>query len=385
MSKRFDVLILGGEPASFACARELVLQGTRVAHVFPSPFGLSGASRDIGLAYPELGEPWERLRDAVGEEIGLEFHRWSRAGVEELTQLASDQPFFRRGSRLAVARTDTEVKLMGQDALERQKIGDELRLMSGAAASNYAPLSDLIQASFETHTIAFPPVPLMEFLHQKLMEHEAYTSVPLPAGEEWARCRLEEGSEGPELHWDDQTLSAEVVVVAAATESRRILGRFNSVLVALPGQAFRSPPLREVSRSSVVGISGAWGYERFRFDAEQRLLGCGINPAGGLAPAEPEVEPEVQEVFLRRSRALFMELFAEAEECLRWGVHFTVTCDGLPLLGPLPGKPRVQVVEGFGVSAWSRGYQAGRVIGQALTRERFRNPLLERCSVRRLI
>lgn len=381
----YDVLVVGGEPAAFSCADRLTSRGTRVAHIYATPFGLLGASRDIGLAYPELGEPWERLRDALGQEVGEEFHHWGKSGIEALTEVADHEAFFTRGSRLAVARNESEAKLTGSDAIARQTIGDEVRLMSGAAASNYAPLSDLLQASFETHAAAFPPVKLSEFLANRLRQRENYQAFPLEASTAWAQCRLDEHEGRPRVVWSEEDgLQGEVVVVAAALESGRFLNKYSSVLVGLPGQAFRSPPLREVSRSSVVGVSGAWGYERFRFDPEMRLLGCGVDPTKG-ACATLEVDSAVLEVFLQRSRALFMDLFCEVEDLLQWGVQFTLSCDGLPVLGPVPGDPRVHVIAGFGTSSWSRGYRAGQVIAEALTTEKYRNPLLTRCSARRFL
>lgn len=386
MSQQHDVLILGGEPAAFACADILTAKGVKVAHLYGTPFGLLGASRDIGLAYPEMGEPWERLRDALGEEIGKEFHQWGKAGVESLTGAAHQESFFRRGSRIAVSRTEQEASLSGTDALDRQQIGDEVRLMSGAAASNYAPVIDLLQASFETHAAAFPPVPMLEFLAARLAQRPSYYAQPLTVAQEWQSCQLQHTPQGPQVRWgESETLQAEVVVVAAARESARFLNGFGSVLVSLPGQAFRTPPLREVCRSSVVGVTGSWGYERFRFDPEQRLVGCGINPSGGLVEDGPAVNEKSLEVFFNRSRELFMDLFCELDEVLQWGVEFTVSCDGLPVLGPLSGQPRVQVIAGFSTSAWSRGYRAGEVVAEALTQEKYHNPLLARCSPRRFL
>ena len=380
------VVVLGGEPAALACAARLLHEGARVTHLFPSPWGLLGASRDIGFAYPELGEPYERLAYALGEETAGEFHRWGRQGIDLLSQEAQDSEGLRRGSRLWLTRNEQEAKLAGFDALHRSRTrGDEVRLMSGAAGSNYAPLSTLVeQAGFETHAVSFVPTQLCEILAERLRRHEAYQDVELSAEQEWKTVRIECQKDSVEVVWgENERLECDVVVVAAGLESSSILGKFEQVLVPLLGQAFLSAPLRETTRASVVGLTASWGFERYRFDPELRLLACGIDPSDGVRHEQAVALPEVQDAFWKRACGLFSDLAASGEPIAQWGVLFTTTCDGLPLLGPLPGEPRVHIATGFSTSAWSRGYAAGDELAKCLAGGE--TPLLmQRCSPRRL-
>lgn len=379
-----EVLVLGGEPAALSCAARLLHEGARVAHVYPQPWGLAGASRDIGVAYPELGEPLERLEYSLGAELAAELHAWGREGIDLLSAHCRDWEGLRRGSRLSVCRSEVEAKLSGSDALDRQRLGDEVRLMSGGAASNYAPLSTFVhQASFETHTLAFAPAPLCEHLAAGLAINAGYHAYPLAAAT-WASCGV--GRDGGEVRacWDGGEVRAEVAVIAAAHESGRLLGKFGNVLVPLLGQAFRSEPLRECSRSSVLAITASWGHERYRFDEERRLLGCGIAPSSGDRHEQPVVLDHAQEALWRRAVTIFSDLSRSGPDILRWGALFTTTCDGLPLLGPLPGEPRILVAAGFSTSAWSRGYQAGHYLASCLARGGASSGLMSRCSPRRL-
>ncbi len=379
-------MLLGGEPAALSCAARLLRGGARVVHLFPEPWGLFGASRDIGVAYPELGEPLERLEYALGPEAAAELHAWGKDGVNALLQAAEGLEGLRRGSRLQLSRDEGSAALSARDALDRQRLGDEVRLMSGAAASNYAPLSTSVhQACFETHAIAFAPAPLCEQLQASLSESPSYTAVPLTA-EQWANCRVESGVGEAVATWPCGEARGEAAVVAAAFESARLLNRFSRALVPLLGQAFRSAPLREKARSSVVGITSSWGLERYRFDEESRLLGCGIDPGSGEFYPRPVVLESMQETLWKRAGGLFSDLGESTEEALRWGVLFCTTCDGLPLLGPLPGETRRHVIAGFGTSAWSRGFRAGQLIADSLLQgRRSDGGLLDRCSPRRLV
>lgn len=385
LAEQGDVVIVGGEPAALGCAARLLDQGASVIHVYPVPWGLRGASRDIGLAYPENGEPLERLVYSLGEQLASEWHEWGKLGVELLAELAAGSDGFRRGSRLLVSRSEQTARLDASDALDRQRLGDEVRLMSGGAASNYAPLATSVrQASFETHALSFAPVPVCEHLCLQLQQRSGYRAIELD-GEAWSRCAVGKEMGSVTVEWGSGQATGEVAMVAAAFDSARLLGKFERALVPLLGQAFRSQPLRETTRSSVVGLTASWGYERYRFDQERRLLACGIDPGGGEYHSAPIVAEAHQQKVWQRACEIFADLAQTGQDILRWGVLFTSTCDGLPLLGPLPGEPRIQLAAGFSTSAWSRGLAAGDALARCLLEGGRGTALLRRCSPRRLV
>ena len=380
------VLVVGAEPAAFSCCAELLESGLSVRHVYPAPLGLHGSSRDIGLAYPELGEPWERLVYALGEEIAMELHRWSGGGVEDLESRFPE--LVRRGSRLSVTRTEQETKLLSGDALQRSKppVNDEVRLMSGPAVSNYAPIHTAHFGAFETHAVSFAPVAVLEALSKQLKENPLYESCAVQG--DWDKFRVCCSASSVKAVGAGETLAeGDLAVVAAGMATGRLLDRFEKALVPIRGQAFRSRPLKERTRSSVVGVTASWGFERYRFDDEFRLLGCGVDPSGsGVGEETNDVNAKVMRVVLNRAAQLFTDFDAEDEESLmRWAVEFDGTCDGLPILGALTGEPRIQVACGFSLSAWSRGWEAGRrVAGAVLGREdETVSRLIARCSPRR--
>lgn len=382
MNNQVDVVVVGSEPAALACCLQLLQTGATVGHVFPEPFGLIGSTRDIGLAYPELGEPWPRIEDSLGQEIALEYHLWGKRGVERLQEMAPQSTT--RGARLVLTRSEIESKWLSEDALARQAFGDESRLMSGAAASNYAPLSSTELVSLETHALAFAPVTVTAELILALQSYPNYTHRGLDAETEWPKCRVRSDFGGG-VKWSDgaeDVLNGAVTVVAAAMDTVKILGKFKKVLTPMLGQAFRSAPLRETCRTNVVGLTSSWGYERYRFDSENRLLACGIDPNQDFSSDTAVVNESVQQRFQERSCQFFTDLHL-SQDFLRWAAVYANTCDGLPILGPLSGDPSVHVACGFSTSAWSRGVTAGIEIAKALNSNSSLSPLLERCSPRR--
>lgn len=379
-----QVLLIGNEPAAFSAALTLAEAGLSVRHVHETPFGLDGASRDIGLVYPELGEPWERLEYALGQELALEFQRWGKNGVENLIERLPAS--MERGSRLSIARTELEGNLLASDAVKRsqQPVCDDVRLMSGAAASNYAPIDGAHLASFETHALNFVPVKVCEKLASQLSEFTNYRAIPLES-DQYKSLELTFLQERVALRGIDGLEEVgDLCLLGTSLETRALLGRFDRVLLPLTAVAFRSQPLKERTRTSVVGITAGWGSERYRFDTELRLLGCGINPSQDFTQAS-ENDNKSWDILRERATQLFTDFHCPLEELLRWSLNFTITCDGLPLLGPLPGEPRVQLCVGFGSSAWSRGWEAGRRLAQAIagSGEEIQSPLMERCNSRR--
>jgi glycine/D-amino acid oxidase-like deaminating enzyme len=382
-----DILVVGSEPAAFSAALALTENGQSVKHVFLQPFGLLGSARDIGLAYPELTEPFERLSYSIGEELALEFHQWSKDGVEDLTRRLPH--LVERGSRLALTRTEQESELTAADAICRSKppVNDEVRLMSGAAVSNYAPVDGALQGSFETHAISFLPIKVMEALHSLLREKPGYEAKPVSKIEEWQEIRLLAQEDAVQARNSNEELaSGDIALVAAGLDTRFLLGRFSKTLCPVLGQAFRTPPLKEMTRSSVLGLTSSWGYERYRFDQERRLYGCGIDPTG-MSPVgeEAEVVEKTMTRLLGRAAQLFTDFDGVDDQLMKWGVQFTGSCDGLPILGPLPGQPRIQVAAGFSFSAWSRGWTAGLRLAHAIVNgdQSQGSSLLKRCSPRR--
>ncbi len=389
---RADLLVFGAEPAAFAAASACLEAGFRVLHLLPEPLGLLGASRELGLAHCELGEPWERLLAALGGEHARAYRDSAREGIDRLHALLSsladgvESATCTRGTRLVLARSRSAGELIVEDALARQQEGEQVRLMSGAAASNYAPVISSEYACLETHCLRFSPVRALAELRSHLESHEGYTAVALEVSRGFERCSLQVRGSGVELSWEGSQgrvrCLAEALLCCAGLASVSLLRRFRRVLIGLQVEAFRTAALRERARTNVVGLTASWGYEQYYFDSQRRLVAAGRDPQGGLAEAlVPEVDEEVGTRMVERALELFPDLLPDLVE-QHWAYLWTASCDGLPLLGPLPGEPKIWVCEGFGPAAWSRGFRLGEAVGQALAGGES-HPLLARCSPKR--
>lgn len=387
-----DLVIFGGEPAAFSAAATCLKAGFRVLHLVPSPAGLLGSSREIGLAHCELGEPWERLLFSLGEEHAQAFRRSARDGIDELygrittESSEGDRGLCSRGTRLVLSRSEVDAELLVADALARQQEGEQVRLMSAAAASNYAPVRAFGYTCLETHCLRFTPVRVLKALQAELDQHQLYSAMPVDVADGFERFEWRVGGFGVEIRHAidgrEVRCRGEVLLCCAGLAAVPFLGRLRRQLLGLQLEAFRSAPLRESTRTNVAGVTASWGHEQYCFDGERRLLGVGRDPQGGLADSLcPEVDSRVSLRLVERAMELFPDLDSSLVE-QQWAYLWTVSCDGLPLLGPLPGEPRVWLCEGFGGAAWSRGYRLGSLVGESLANGDT-HPLVNRCSPRR--
>jgi glycine/D-amino acid oxidase-like deaminating enzyme len=50
----------------------------------------------------------------------------------------------------------------------------------------------------------------------------------------------------------------------------------------------------------------------------------------------------------------------------RWSAIMTFTCDGLPILGPIPGRPRFVACTGFNGRQYGLGLRAGQAVAAGI-------------------
>ncbi|MEZ4238476.1 MAG: FAD-dependent oxidoreductase [Myxococcota bacterium] len=160
---------------------------------------------------------------------------------------------------------------------------------------------------------------------------------------------------------DGGVLRCEVVVWADGTAH------------AEPALASLVWPVREQAR--VVGLSrplpalvgrAGHGWTGFRGlgDGRAVVTGCRwATPHLEVGEREPVVVPVVQERLLGFAQA---HLPVDGAEGPQWAWITAHSCDGLPLVGPIPGDPRRLVCAGFGGQAWGLGPAAAALLVDGL-------------------
>lgn len=358
-----DVALVGASPANIEIGLRLRRAGVSVALLEANPLGSTGAVRDIGLALPGLNEHYWSLCQALDRPVVSGWWDFSYRGLKlleaRLEQLCPDSGWV-RGGLLQLSAGEPEWNEIVSSARMMSEDGFDSRLMSEAAATNYAPVESVGGVAYVPGAICFDPLALCHqgvdsfkseggrFVYGEVLEVERVG--------EAVRCKLESGQ-----------VYAEMAVVSAGHRSRTLLGMTRESLFPLRGQAFSTAAVREGPRGSTPAVACNRGHERYRRNRDGGMLVSGINPGSTFREKTEvaEVDPEFQAVLEQLARDRFPEMRRVAVEA-RWGVVHTYSADGLPLIGTLPGEHRLLIAAGFASYSWSLGIAAGEALANII-------------------
>lgn len=337
MSQTCDVLLCGSGVANLFAALALQQAGVRVLLIQPPGPPPSGTS--LGVVWPSLTEHWGILRDNLGAPAVAALMGLFRRSSQLIQPLAGGH-----GAVLQLACNATEWR---EQTLHLREI-DALwprRLMSGASANNYLVVGEVDGAAFVPDCCSFDPLHVRQALWERLQPDCRRESIQR-VGEGWV-----ETQEG--------RYEAEVVVVSAGPNSLRWLGISQSRLFPGLGMLLHFPHLQGIWNRALVGVESYRGH-----------LMVAPHPEGGwwLAGMAPEADasPErLQRLLVQLASAILPDLEGQVPQSARILQH-TLTADGLPLAGPLPGCSRRWLVAGLGSRSWSWGPALGEQVALSL-------------------
>ncbi|MBI1852050.1 MAG: FAD-dependent oxidoreductase [Planctomycetes bacterium] len=182
--------------------------------------------------------------------------------------------------------------------------------------------------------------------------------------EETTVRRIESTPEGPmRVVTTAGDVAAEIVIVAVNAWAAFVHDGFRESVAAFPAAMLATEPMhREVragSRDDGRLFFGPGPGGRFVFGAI-RWTPLELDSID-RAPLDARGEGA-----LRRAFAEACPDLATARVERTWPAIVAATCDGLPLVGPMPGNPRVVAAVGFSASDLDAGATAGRDVARAI-------------------
>lgn len=156
---------------------------------------------------------------------------------------------------------------------------------------------------------------------------------------------------------------SEIVILATEAELPALL----------PFCRFKLVPMRAQALAAAADVAlqpGIWsaahGYEvgRVQADGAVWLSGSRDLPVRDELGARRETTPAVQALLERELHA--WKSFASHRVVRRWAGVQAVSCDGLPLAGPVPGRPRLLVLGGFGMEGLGMTLAAADVVAELI-------------------
>ncbi len=323
-----DVVVVGGGLAGVAVAS--YLGATRTLVLEARPFLADGiAGRGHGLVLEGLADAPGRLTAALGDARALEVFRFA----QENAALASSLGVFQT-PLLRFAMGETEIGALGDDMAALDRLG--INTYSGDGGT-------LALGPARTQGTEGWVEPLA--LVRKLLPRSFRTGVRVQSIDDGLVVRTNRGA-----------VRAESVVIAAGHGAVE------------PWLADKLFPVR----MQMVAITKRCPAFTAQFG---HLYGRPMNGGGVIGGArwatphleEGETDDTVVEPRVHAALERFVhEWFPDAEITHAWSAIATHTCDGLPIVGPIPGRGRVIACTGWGGLDSSFALRAARAVADGI-------------------
>jgi glycine/D-amino acid oxidase-like deaminating enzyme len=364
LPERCDIAVIGGGLAGLLVADRLADSGS--VTLITRGDVTSATSRTSGIVACGAQDSPARLLLGLGEERACRYWQWSAASGASLLDLAAE---------LGVAHTRTGSWRVALEERELSEWSTSLGLLNrwdpeGPAGWRAASPQDLENIGTGFVGAVFVPgdgwldvAALCAALRGRLEGRVAHSSAGarLVGADDSGAKVLELGS-GSRLH-------AEVVVIGAGWNSPAVEARLETMLYPVRLQALRTEPV-------AAGAVPVPVLARHRFEtwcqepggelvfsgcrwAEQPEMGAGISDCEDRSAAVLERQQE----FI----AAHLPFAGGAAVRSHWSGIAAWSCDGLPLVGTLPGDPRVTVLGGWGGAGLSLVAGAATAICDGLT------------------
>jgi len=349
LPERADVVVIGGGLAGAAATAMLAAKGTDVVLLESRPdVGLGASGRHLGHVTTGLIEHPYRLVHAMGSEKAgqlLAFSAQNHALLQEWTA-------FEPSGGLWCALDQREQPQIAMSAESLVELGIAVEELRAETVNERIGAQGLGPGMWLPGDGIVDPANVVRDLVARAPER-AYVNCAVTA--------VTEDEAGAVVHVGGRTIGAELVVFAANAWCPTIDAVFDGKITPIREQALRFAPSDVEVRAGRAG----YGYTVWRQAPDGALL------VGGCRWATPHMEvgeTDEDRVVDRIQRKI--EGFARVhfpastatEITHRWSWIVSTTCDGLPIIGPLPGSARMIACAGFCGNEAGLGVRAAQAV-----------------------
>ncbi len=336
VEREVDFLVVGAGLAGGAAAFfAKQIHGRDVVVTDARDVGLGASGRNAGFMISGLDIYYHRAIEEYGQKVAREVWEMSRRSFrhwrEFINNSAFDVPIDNGGSML-LAETAEEAKELelAARALSADKIEIEYYssdpLKRGYCAAIEQPLDAGVQPYLLAKTV------MAQSGAELIANNELY--------------RLEQEGDSVRVYTRKLVFKARYVMLCTNAYSPMIDPYFVGKIAPTRAQCLVTEPLDHVP-IPFCGYSD-YGYMYYRTTFDGRfLLGGGRkqHQQEENNTSEDRLNPKVHAFLDRYMRKYFPDVKAPVAQ--RWSGIMGFSCDGLPLVGTLPGKPRVGFTVGF--------------------------------------
>jgi glycine/D-amino acid oxidase-like deaminating enzyme len=333
-SREVDFLVVGAGLVGCTAAYFAAQQGRQVTITDASEVGMGASSRNAGFLITGLDAYYHKAIDRYGIDVVREIWALSRRTHGYLRQFiaAGDVPVSWCGSMLlAESEAEAHDLELAARALQRDGIEVEFHSRDPLGRGYFAAIEQAQDAAVQ-------PYQLVHAIFQQ-SGAELVANNPI--------YRIEEDETGVGVYARRCAFRAQYVLLCTNAYSIEVDPYFIGKVIPTRGQILVTAPLTKGPVLNTCGYSD-YGFMYYRDTFDGRLLiGGGRKQNKWLEhnTTEDRVTAPVQRVLEHYLKTHFPDVDAEIER--RWAGIMGFTVDGLPLVGTLPGKPRVGFAVGF--------------------------------------
>ncbi len=364
MTDRFDVVVIGDGLSGLLVADRLASDCTVIR--VGAPQVVTATDRSSSIVACGAQDSPARLVLGLGEERASQYWQWSAHSVATLFATAAELgvDYSREGSwRLALDERELDEWGASLALLDRW-YADQPRTWRSAGEEELAALGEGFSGGvFVPDDGVINPVKLASALRRRLegrAEFLADTARILPSSEFDGAKRVELGS--------GRVLSTEMIVIAAGWNAPAVEPSLGEMVYPVRLQALRTEPLP--SDGSMLPVLARHRFESWHQNPSGELIftGCRWAEQPEMGAGITDAEDHSAEVFNRQREFMELHLPTARGSVVQehWSGIAAWSCDGLPLVGTLPGNPRVSVLGGWGGAGLSLIAGAARAVSDGI-------------------
>lgn len=324
-----DVVLIGATLPALWLASEISKHGCTVS-ILEDRAHIAHAQelRQLGILQNGLLDNYWRIAQGLGESVAKEIH-----------------DVFLQGTSTVRSLTPTRAQgwMLSKDEREEKELENLHQLyQKWGVQSSFVP-QDILRSLFPNQHIrtglqlpdeaCINPTQLLSALYQKIQE----ASIPICCSTEIHSITDHDG--GARIHHQHGTTDAQILIYMQHNRLQELDPFFSTTLSSIRAQCIayeRTTPFIPHA------CTAQYGYISWRDEENLRFL-------SGCRWATPHLEqgesndtitvPAIENALIRTAKQLFSEEEIKVQH--RWSMIERKSCDGLPLVGPLPGRDHI--------------------------------------------
>lgn len=358
---RCDVLVVGAGITGSLAAEHLTSLGNEVCIIDRQRPGLGSTTASTAMLLWEIDRSLSDLTDLYGFDRAANIYRRSFGAVTGLLELINSRQLqcgIRHKRSLYLAAGDVDARQLLAEHELRQRAGlpgdflDHLTLLQEFGLYREAAIVSLGSADADPLLLSQALLATAIGEGAKLFDAEAVT---YDSSGSAVMVELDDG----------HVIEAKHVVLATGYVMPDILK--SDLHKVVSSWAIATPPQQPEAlwRGGALIWEASENYNYARTTTDNRIIMGGEDDDTVVEPeARDRLMPAKAEVLLRKLNNLWSSADAIAEYI--WSGAFGTTSDGLPLIGRVPGHPRIHAAYGYGGNGITYSYLASRFIAASI-------------------